>query len=556
MDNVRFFYDLVLLLGYAIAAWTITRRYLQFYQQDEYDSRRFLKWWLGHLAIEKRTTLILVLLMAASAMPAAQQLESLLFAGVGAFLIAVAGLSNQGGAAKKPLVMTARARRIFLAAMVLQILAAFGLGRGLVFITPQEAFLPGMLLALLAVNVLNPLSLCAANGLLWPSEAYVQRRFRKEAEEKLATLQPFIIGITGSYGKTSTKHILNHILNAHAPTLATPGSVNTVMGNTRVIRERLTREHDYLIAEMGAYAIGSIQRLCDLTPPNAAIVTAVGMAHYERFKSVEAVAQAKSELPQNVPPDGFAVLNGDNPYCRNMANGIEAEPLFYGRDAEAGQLHCRLINEELTPEGIRFQVIYEGETYTIQTPVFGSHMAMNAAGAFLTACRLGVPPLTAVAALRTVPQVDHRLVVSQDAQGVYIIDDAYNANPTGFRSALDVLEVLPVKRRIVVTPGMVELGAREDEEYRKIAPRIAEVCDLVCLVAAHRLGAMIEGLQAQNFPPEKLKTFHRFEEANQFLRETLQEGDAVLYENDLPDLYEEKHAFRLFPTAKGGHNLT
>src|SRR5206468_4274303 len=128
------------------------------------------------------------------------------------------------------------------------------------------------------------------------------------AHSKLQRLNPVVIGVTGSYGKTSVKHILGHVLETAGPTLITPGSVNTAMGIARVIRERLAPHHRYFVVEMGAYGIGSISRLCALTPPKIGIISAIGKAHYERFRSLEAVARAKFELAEAVRDNAGTII--------------------------------------------------------------------------------------------------------------------------------------------------------------------------------------------------------------------------------------------------------
>lgn len=536
--------DAILWFGFAGAAWFVALRYLHFYQQEEYDSGRFLAWWLSQQAFEKRVTLFSILMILASFyIPLGD--EAIVAAGVFSVVMIVLGWSNRPANVKKALVMTDRARRIFLVGMVLLLLSMLTLSR--VLIQLDVGLMTANALSFALGLIFIPLSICIGNLALFPLEYFVQRGFRSDAVRKLNEIAPTVIGITGSYGKTSTKQILAHILDAHEPTLGTPGSVNTVMGITRVIRERLKPEHRYFISEMGAYGIGSIKRLCDLTPPRIAIVTAVGWAHYERFKSLEAVATAKSELPQSVPEDGFAVLNGDYPHVRGMESVTPGCVYFYGEDVEAGRLDCRIVSSQVTPEGLTCVFEYEGQQHTIQMPVYGKHMVLNAAAAFLTAMKVGVAPVTAIAALRTLPQVDHRLVVSS-ANGITVIDDAYNSNPVGFANALEVLSVLPGGKKIVVTPGMVELGAREDEEYRAIAPHIAKAADVVLLVAAHRIPALYEALLENGMTDDSVKRFGRLDEARACLDTIISPGDVVLYENDLPDLYENVVPFRLLPT--------
>src|SRR5205085_11408934 len=171
----------------------------------------------------------------------------------------------------------------------------------------------------------------AANACLAPYERSVQRAYEAEARRRIAEVQPFIIGITGSYGKSSTKGMLAHLLQFHAPTLAASGSINTLMGVTRHIREELVPGHRFMVVEMGAYAVGSISRLCALTPPAAGLVTAVGDMHLERFGSTEAIFQAKSELARAIPEGGVLVCNADSPNALRIARqSTHCRVLIYG----------------------------------------------------------------------------------------------------------------------------------------------------------------------------------------------------------------------------------
>ncbi len=550
---------LLFLAGYIPAAWRITIRFLHYFQQEEYDNRRFLRWWIRSRSFEKRATLAAAVLGLGLlphptlnlplASPKAFRLA--LTTGIVAALLAAAGLSNRSRNVKKALVMTARAKRIFTLSLLLQT-GVFAGWTGWFWITSLYAgVMPGWIFCLTlwsfaAALLLIPLFLAAANGCLAPVESRIQRRYLDEARGILARVKPHIVGITGSYGKTSTKHILDHILSMHAPSLATPGSVNTLMGITRIIRERLKPEHAFFIVEMGAYGIGSIQKLCGLTPPRTALVTAVGVAHMERFKTIETVARAKSELPRALPPGGFAVLNGDDPHVRAMASDISAQAYFYGRSIEAGPLDCRLVQDATTAAGSHCVLECQGKSYTFDLPLHGAPQALNAAGAFLAGVLMGVPPLTAVAALQTVPTISHRLVVQRGTDGVITIDDAYNSNPIGFASALQVLQSLPGNRKILVTPGMVELGSESENAHRRLAPLAARACDRIALVASGRIPSFVSGLLENGFPRENLREFNSLGEARQWLQSELRPGDVVLFENDLPDLYEEPSAFTLY----------
>jgi UDP-N-acetylmuramyl pentapeptide synthase len=186
-----------------------------------------------------------------------------------------------------------------------------------------------------------PAWLVVANALLAPYEQAVQRGYEADAVRRLADVRPFIIGITGSYGKSSTKSMLAHILQFKGPTLASTGSINTLMGNTRHIREHLVYGHQYMVVEMGAYYIGSIRRLCALTPPAAAIVTAVGDAHLERVGSLENIVTAKSELAQAVPSGGLLVVNADYPGALRIGRSVTDRHLLLYGESTTGAAHAQ-----------------------------------------------------------------------------------------------------------------------------------------------------------------------------------------------------------------------
>ena len=262
--------------------------YLHLFQQEEYDNSRFLHWLWESRAFDTRLSRGLFVLVAGQLIPTVITPVLPAFAAI-AFLLVAAFERNPLETAKKPLAMTARAKRIY--GIALALCAALGIAAAL-----ASEF---VLVWIVAVQLI-PLTLVVANLALAPFEALVQRRYWREARAVLERVQPIVIAVTGSYGKTSVKHILGHVLETAGPTLITPGSVNTAMGIARVIRERLGAHHRYFVVEMGAYGIGSIRHLCALTPPRIGIISAIGKAHYERFKSLDAVAHAKFELAEAV----------------------------------------------------------------------------------------------------------------------------------------------------------------------------------------------------------------------------------------------------------------
>jgi UDP-N-acetylmuramoyl-tripeptide--D-alanyl-D-alanine ligase len=519
-------------LGFAAFALRRLLTYLHFFQQEEYDNRRFLMWIVKSGAFDRRLSLILFVIAALQILVLYSLPRWGVSALAGAACLAVAAFERDPRkTAKKRLAMTARATRIYWIGLALLALAAVA-----------AAQFKGQIVFWIAPVQLVPLALVAANLLLAPFEAKTQRRYWDEAQEILRRHGPMVIAITGSYGKTSVKHILGHVLETAAPTLITPGSVNTAMGIARVIRERLQAHHRYLVVEMGAYGPGSIRRLCALTPPKMGIVTAIGMAHYERFKSLETVAEAKFELAEAVAAQGGTVIAAADtmafPAPHRFAKAHPDMLVTVGAEPGAAVAITALRQEV---DGIVVAVRWHGREYELRAPLFGLHQGRNIALAFAAACTLGLAPEDVVASLRSTPQIAHRLEVKREASGATLIDDAYNSNPVGFASALELLDVLcqPGGRRILVTPGMVELGAAHEAEHEKIGRLAASHVDVLVAVAPHRVAPLADAFAAAA-PEHEVVSCPGFAEAQAWMTQNLAAGDVVLLENDLPDLLERE----------------
>ncbi len=518
-------------IGFVLFAALRLLTYLHIFQQEEYDGARFLKWLLKSRAWDRRLSLALVALSVVELiLPAGFAPRGLFVALVGLLCLGAAALERDPRkTAKKPLAMTARAKRIY--AIALALLMIVGIGAALASDWAAMWIVPVQLV---------PLALVSANLALAPFEARVQRRYWDEARATLQRYDPIVIGITGSYGKTSVKHILGHVLETAAPTLITPGSVNTAMGIARIVRERLAAHHRYLVVEMGAYGIGSIRRLCELTPPKLGVITAIGKAHYERFKTLEAVAKAKFELAEAARDnDGTAIVAADTlefAWPREFVARHRDRVVTVGSEA-ADDLIIDSLRQEA--DGIVAEVQWRGARYVLRAPLYGLHQGRNVALAFAAACNLGLAPEDVVASLRSTPQIAHRLEVKRQGDGAIVIDDAYNSNPVGFASALDLLDVLrqPEGRRILVTPGMVELGSEHEAEHARIGRLAAERVDVLLAVAPHRVEPLATAFAAAA-PEREIVPCPTFAEARRWLDHNLGRHDVVLIENDLPDLYE------------------
>lgn len=518
---------LVVLAAFSVFAARRLLRYLHFFQQDDYNARRFLGWIFRAGAFDRKLSLALLALVLLG--------YFLLPAGLRAYaaaliLVVFAALEpDPRKGSKKNLAMTSRARRIFGVALALNLAAAI--------FAVREFHAFGCIITVQLI----PFLLVAGNELLAPFEARVQKKYWDEAAARLAQINPTVIGITGSFGKTSVKHILGHILEMQARTTFTPGSVNTPMGIARVIREKLPADCKYFLVEMGAYGPGSIERLCRLAPPDFGIITALGEAHYERYKSLGAVARAKFELAQAVlkKPLGKIVVPESvqaQDYARAFVRDHADRFIICGQGPDA-QLKIEKI--EQTRAGLNVQIGWQGESIQLSAPLFGAHHADNIAVAFAAAMSLGLASERVASALRTVPQIKHRLEVKPQAGGSIIVDDAFNSNPRGFASALELLTLIADGgRRILITPGVAELGERNNEVHGRLGALAAKHVDAALVVRADRIPAFAPAYV--NAGGRQLVEVASLAEAQAWLRQNALPKDVVLYENDLPDVLERK----------------
>ncbi len=503
------------------------RTYLHIYQQEEYDSVRFLRWLITRFAIDTRVTLAIAVIAGLQIAIVLSPFFAQVFA-IASFLAFFAVEKDPAKVSKKKLVMTSRAKRVYYCALGILALAALST-------TPE-------LLFWIAFIQLIPIVLVLGNLVTLPYEQKIQKRFWSEAHAKLRSLKPTIIGITGSYGKTSTKHLLGHILEMQAPALITPGSVNTPMGIARVVREQLGSHHRFFVCEMGAYGPGSIARLCELAPPDLGVITAIGMAHYERFKTLETVASAKFELAEAVAAKKGTVILAEQVLglepARRFVDHYGQNTLIVGRGPGAS---IRMVSSAQTESGIEAEVIWNNIPVHLKAPIYGEHHISNMVLAFATACTLGVAPEDAILALASAPQISHRLELKTGPAGARMIDDAYNSNPAGFASGLRLLAELSGNggRRILVTPGMVELGPAHDDEHRKIGELAANVVDVLVPVVPDRVKALTAAYRRAN-STGIIVPFANFAGAQAWLQTNLRPEDIVLLENDLPDVYEKK----------------
>jgi UDP-N-acetylmuramoyl-tripeptide--D-alanyl-D-alanine ligase len=539
-----------------ILAWfTISVQYLLYalglFQQHEYDNLRFLDWGIRQYGkISKFHELILVLLIILQILFLSAESRFYLGLANQILLLGVLGWSfflirKRVKLAVKPLVFTQRADRI------LAVSIAFILGETLLLVRAAgcnldlEPSLPCggnsqyFLLGLLLLGQILALNLILANLFLYPLDVLTREKYISSAREKLKSIDPVVIGITGSYGKTSTKQILFQMLSEKYDVLSTPKSFNTLMGICKVINESLEAKHRYFIVEMGTYKKGEIKTICELVKPQIGILTAVGPQHLERFHTLENIAQAKFELIEALPQNGVAVFNYDNTFCRQLACKTHVKTLGYGLEhPDDVDIFAQKISVD--SHGTKFEVVYAAyPPRMVRMQLLGRHNVSNALGATLVALECGLTLEQASHTLAVIPPVEHRLQLTRTPQGITILDNAYSSNPVSAQLSFEVFKALECSgKKILVTPGFAELGKEQEEAHFILGQKAAEVSDLVFLIGDdQRVSPIVKGLLDRGFPQDQIHVHASLNDARKEMTELTEYGDLILLENDLPDVY-------------------
>ncbi len=448
----------------------------------------------------------------------------LLGAGIG---LVIAKVFNEKKA-KKKFVYTARVKRLLIVHFLVLTFVSWVFYR-FVALYPLYCFW----------SVLLPLIVAVSGLLAWPIEKGISECYFRDARRKLLSNPGLIrIGLTGSYGKTSVKHILGTILSEKYPTLITPASFNTPMGVSRAIRERLTPSHQIFVGEMGARHVGDIKELCRLVKPTIGIITSVGPQHLETFKTIERITNTKYELIDALPREGSrSYFYNDGAICKQLYDKTTKAKVLCGRDPETSDVWCDEIS--VSPLGSSFMLhIRDKGSIACNTVLLGEHSLQNILLASAVASDLGLTLKQISHGIAKLQPVKNRLELISRPGSFTIINDAFNSNPVGAKAALKVLKEFP-ERRIIITPGMVELGANEDEYNRDFGRAMKDCVDIAIVVGKNRVKPIIEGLKEAGFVDEQIYQVDSLDASTRLLHSIVRPTDTVLYENDLPDHYQE-----------------
>lgn len=429
--------------------------------------------------------------------------------------------------AKKKFAITARVKRLYAVHFLVMLLGSWIMNR--IADAPFSFIWP----------VFLPLIVALSGLLAWPIEKLISECYFRDARRKLLANPGLIrIGLTGSYGKTSVKHILGTILSEKYPTLITPASFNTPMGVSRAIRERLTPSHQIFVGEMGARHVGDIKELCRLVKPTIGIITSVGPQHLETFKTIERITSTKYELIDCLPQEGSrAYFYNDGAICKQLYDQTTKTKVLCGRDPETSDCWCD--NVSVSAEGSSFTLHIRGKgSVDCQTKLLGEHSLQNILLASAVASDLGLTLKQISHGIAKLQPVKNRLELITRPGGFTIINDAFNSNPVGAKAALNVLKAFP-ERRIIITPGMVELGANEAEYNREFGRAMKDCVDIAIIVGRNRVKPIIEGMKEVGFTDEQIFRVDSLDDSTRLLHTLVRPTDTVLYENDLPDHYQE-----------------
>ncbi len=509
-------------LALAVALGLSAVYYAHMFQLESYLPVQFLKW-LFDRSRRKRIGIFLPALAAAFIMLFWR--GKLWPVAVSAACLALCAWFFRPYKAKKPLVVTARVRRMFVTyAILIVLVSVLCTVFDLVGLTALLMPLSGLLLLL--ANLINrPIEKAVCN--------YYIGQAKKIIKARKNTLT--VIGITGSYGKTSTKYFLTKLLSQKYNVLMTPASYNTTMGVVRVVREMLKPSHEIFICEMGARDIGEIKEICDIVLPSYGIITSIGPQHLETFKSIENIVKTKFELADSVADPCHMVLNGDNRYIFDRR--YNEKYTYYGMvNPDVGYFAD---NVSTTSDGTSFNLHFpDDETYVFSSRLIGKHNVLNILASVAMADKFGVDRKDIVRAVKMLEPVPHRLQLV-DGGNLTIIDDSFNSNPSGSRSALEALSSFDGVR-VLVTPGMVELGDSQSILNHELGVLAGDICQYIYVVGGVNYDSIFKGVESTGFDVTKrLIRVDTPEQAITMVRALPTDNKKiVLLENDLPDNFK------------------
>lgn len=504
---------------------------LHMFQQNRYELTRFTTWLKENkITIFKDNIVVLfsfILLLVLSFVLS----ETLIYILSSICLLLLAFLLITKEKKKKyikPLVYTGRVKRQIVVLNALVFILFFVLSKF------STKLLPALLLLIAYYGIwllIYPMA-CVTT----PIEKAVQNYYINDAKKMLQNHGNLkIVGITGSYGKTSTKNVVRAILSQKYNTLMTPSSFNTPMGITRTIREMLKPIHEIFVCEMGADKVGDITELMNFVHPQVGIVTSIGPQHLQTFKTQENITHEKMQMIEMLPKDGVGILNYDNELIRNYKVKNSVKIITYGIQNE--NVDYRAVDIQYHPTGSSFTVVHQNERIALTTKLLGELNILNILSAIACARNYGISWNVIEKGVKEMKQVEHRLELKK-INGYTFIDDAFNANPSGAHMAVTVLGNMP-NHKYIVTPGMIDLGERQNEINYQFGKDMIDNVDFVILVGKEQTAPIYKGLTENGYPENQILVVNHVREAFTYIYSHASTSDTILLENDLPDAFSK-----------------
>lgn len=511
-----------------------TKKSFHMLQQNWYnDDQRYLKWMIKNpYKVFLQTDMFFVVFIIG--LFVSSEMLMILVAIFYVLTIYLYRKSSKKEQSKKPLAFTKRVRRLTITMSLMYILLISSI---LLIYKEQNITYYYLLIGL--ITYLNYFVVMTVNFVNKPWEKSVYYYYLNKAKNKLKNMSNLkVIGITGSYGKTSSKNILSDILNMKYDAFPTPKNFNTTYGLMITINNHLDKFTEYFIAEMGAFKRGEIKQLCDFVKPKYGILTTVGTAHLDSFGSREDIQKGKFELIESLPSDGIAILNRDDEWQVSYKLRNNCKVLWIGIDNKEADLYAT--NIELSKDGTHFDCVFKNDEnkYHFETKLLGKANVYNILAGIMLGHEFGMNIEELQMGVLKVRPVEHRLELKKYLD-INIIDDAYNSNPVGAKMAIDVLDMMPGKK-IVVTPGMIELKDKQYELNLEFGKQIAKVADEVILVGKEQTKPIYEGLMVEDYKEKNIHILNDVKEAFPLMQKLKDKETYVLLENDLPDIFNEK----------------
>ena len=502
-------------------SFVFNKHALQMFQQNHYELYRYAKWLFNRNNLHYSLTIVYtVLVLLVGTLFKGRDLLIILIS----IIFAIIFLYRESKKTYiKDLVVTNRVKRQIIVLFIIE---------SLFFLCAINVFpldVCGVLAVFMPYLFIFPLGIITS-----PIEELIKKKYENEARQILEEDKRLIrIGITGSYGKTSTKNIVYDIISENKLTLITPASYNTPMGITRTIREMLKPIHEVFVCEMGADKVGDITYLMDMVRPSIGVVTSIGPQHLNTFRSMDNIIYEKMQEIEMLPRKGVGFINLDNEFIANYKIRNNVRVVSVGIDNTQADLVAKKV--KYSKNGSSFTVKIGRKNYNFTTSLLGKHNITNILIGIGIALELGIDIEDIVKNVKKINQVEHRLEVKK-INGYTFIDDAFNSNPVGSKMALDVLQMMDGKR-IIVTPGMIDLGEKEDEINREFGEYMKDRADKVVLVGEKQTGMIMEGLLSSGFAKEDITVTDNVRQAFDYIYKNFSTKDTILLENDLPDAF-------------------